>query len=266
MDKTKKPSYKIQKVSKIRLAASEVYTNLESKHNVHALVDFNIIEARKIIKDYYKKTGEKLSFAAFVIKCVAEAVSNNNHIQAMRRGKRKLIIFEDVDVATIVERKIDGESWPVVYVIKNAHEKSYKEIHNEIRYAQSNETITKRFKKLVNLYMLFPGFIRVLIRRWVQRRPKLVKQYAGTVLVTSVGITSISGGWGIPFVGHPLIVTVGGIDTKPKVVGEKIEAIEMVNLTLTFDHDNLDGAPAARFTAQIKELIEKAYGLKELMK
>jgi hypothetical protein len=34
-------------------------------------------------------------------------------------------------------------------------------------------------------------------------------------------------------------------------------------MTLLFDHDIVDGAPAARFTQRLKELIESGYGLEE---
>jgi hypothetical protein len=35
-------------------------------------------------------------------------------------------------------------------------------------------------------------------------------------------------------------------------------------MTLMFDHDIIDGAPAARFTQRLKELIESGYGLGDL--
>ncbi|HKT37817.1 MAG TPA: 2-oxo acid dehydrogenase subunit E2, partial [Ktedonobacterales bacterium] len=36
---------------------------------------------------------------------------------------------------------------------------------------------------------------------------------------------------------------------------------EYLNLTISIDHDLVDGAPAARFTKRLKELIESGYGL-----
>ncbi len=36
---------------------------------------------------------------------------------------------------------------------------------------------------------------------------------------------------------------------------------EYLSLTISFDHDIIDGAPAARFTERLKELIESGYGL-----
>ena len=36
---------------------------------------------------------------------------------------------------------------------------------------------------------------------------------------------------------------------------------DYLSLTISFDHDIIDGAPAARFTERLKELIESSYGL-----
>jgi hypothetical protein len=34
-----------------------------------------------------------------------------------------------------------------------------------------------------------------------------------------------------------------------------------LSLTVSFDHNMIDGAPAARFTQRLKELVESGYGL-----
>jgi pyruvate/2-oxoglutarate dehydrogenase complex dihydrolipoamide acyltransferase (E2) component len=47
------------------------------------------------------------------------------------------------------------------------------------------------------------------------------------------------------------------------VVDGQIEIRELLNVTVSFDHDIVDGAPAARFTQRFKELIETGYGLTE---
>ncbi len=266
MGKKDKDNFETLKVSKIRKAASEVYINLEQKHNVHALLDFDITETRKRIKLHFEKTGEKLSFLAFIINCVGKAVSDNKRVHALRKSRRKLVIFNEVDIATIVERKIEGESWPILYVIRSADKKPLIEIHKEIRNAQVSKDVTDDFHKLVEVYLKVPRPLRLLYRKRIQNTPKVLRSYAGSVLVTSVGITALNGGWGIPYVGHPLVITIGGIEKKAKVIKDKIEIRECLNVTVTVDHDNLDGAPAARFAAEIKELIEKGYGLESLLK
>ena len=69
-------------------------------------------------------------------------------------------------------------------------------------------------------------------------------------------------GWGFGFLPmHTLGLTVGGIASKPGVSEGRIEIREYLNLTITFDHDIVDGAPAARFAQRLTELLESGYGV-----
>jgi hypothetical protein len=68
-------------------------------------------------------------------------------------------------------------------------------------------------------------------------------------------------GWGIPPALPTLMVTVGGIGEKPVLVDGHIALRDSLSLTISFDHDIIDGAPAARFTQRLKVLIESGYGL-----
>lgn len=49
----------------------------------------------------------------------------------------------------------------------------------------------------------------------------------------------------------------------PAVAGSEGMARDRVCLTLTFDHDIVDGAPAARFARRLIELIESGAGLED---
>ncbi len=81
--------------------------------------------------------------------------------------------------------------------------------------------------------------------------------------LTAVGMFGRGGGWAIPFDYHTLDVALGGIAEKPGVVGGRIAIREYLCMTLSFDHDVIDGAPAARFVSRLRELIESGYGLRE---
>jgi pyruvate/2-oxoglutarate dehydrogenase complex dihydrolipoamide acyltransferase (E2) component len=70
-------------------------------------------------------------------------------------------------------------------------------------------------------------------------------------------------GWGIPLAGHTLCVTVGGVVSRPAVIDGQIVDKEHLCLTVTFDHDIIDGAPAARYMQRFKELLESGSGLWE---
>jgi pyruvate/2-oxoglutarate dehydrogenase complex dihydrolipoamide acyltransferase (E2) component len=56
---------------------------------------------------------------------------------------------------------------------------------------------------------------------------------------------------------------VGSTTLKPAVVDGRIEPRDILNLTLAFDHDVVDGGPATRFTRRLVDLIESGYGLED---
>ena len=53
----------------------------------------------------------------------------------------------------------------------------------------------------------------------------------------------------------------GGIGEKPGVMAGHIVIREYLSMTLSMDHDMIDGATVARFTMRLKELIEGGCGL-----
>jgi pyruvate/2-oxoglutarate dehydrogenase complex dihydrolipoamide acyltransferase (E2) component len=71
------------------------------------------------------------------------------------------------------------------------------------------------------------------------------------------------GGWGLAPAGQSVLLIVGGIARKPAVIAERVEPRYVLDLTVAFDHDVVDGAPAARFVKRLVELIESGYGLEE---
>jgi pyruvate/2-oxoglutarate dehydrogenase complex dihydrolipoamide acyltransferase (E2) component len=62
----------------------------------------------------------------------------------------------------------------------------------------------------------------------------------------------------------PLQVVVGGVSARPRVVDGAIQAREVLDLTATFDHNVVDGAPAARFVGRLRGLVEGADVLRQL--
>jgi pyruvate/2-oxoglutarate dehydrogenase complex dihydrolipoamide acyltransferase (E2) component len=69
------------------------------------------------------------------------------------------------------------------------------------------------------------------------------------------------GGWAVSPTNYTLQLTVGGISAKPRYRDGELVERELLDLTVTFDHDVVDGAPAARFVQRLGELVEQAHGL-----
>ena len=252
--------YQVISYPKMRRLEAVAYRFVQHKPIFHALVEVNVTRARSILRDQKANTGESLSFTAFLIACLAKAIDEHKAVQAFRKGRKRLILFEEVDVYTLIERDVAGQKQPITYIIRAANRKTFLEIHHEIRAAQVQD-VEKDLKWLQFFpALLFRPFFWAfsLIGR---RYPQLWKQFVGTVGITAVGMFGKGAAWGIPQALPTLMVTVGGIGEKPVLVDGHIAMREYLSLTISFDHDIIDGAPAARFTERLKELIESGYGL-----
>jgi pyruvate/2-oxoglutarate dehydrogenase complex dihydrolipoamide acyltransferase (E2) component len=237
------------------------------RHVMYALLEVDVTTARRFIEEVKAATGEQLSFTGYLIYCLALAVDADKSVQAYRKGNTKLVLYDDVDVGFMIEMK-RGEAKVVRgYVVRNANHKTYAEIHQEIRLVQSSQVPTDTDKSswfLTAMQLPWPlsRLFKALFRSVVSRNPTIITSMAGTVGVSSVGMFGKGhAGWGIASGSHALDLIVGG--TAQKLVEEegKVEPHDILSLTILFDHDVIDGAPAARFTRKLVELIESGYGL-----
>lgn len=233
------------------------------KHMIHGLLEFDVTEPRRVLREHKARTGESLSFTAFVLHCVGAAVAQDRVIHALRDWRGRLVQFDDVDINTIVEVEIEARRFPLAHVVRAANRRAVGDIHDEIRAVQAkgDRNYDARTVSLLRGYARLPGPLRRLAYRFAMASPQRLKRIGGTVSVTAVGMFGQGGGWGIPIPLHTLNLTLGGIATKPVVVDGQIVPREMLSVTLSFDHDVVDGAPAARFAERLKRLVEGAEGL-----
>src|SRR3990172_8282244 len=230
------------------------------KHIVHGLVEFDITQARETIRQHKAQTGEALSFSAFFLACLGKAIDLDKQMHAYRNLRNQLIIFDEVDVNMLVEVEVDGKKTIRPHILRGVNNKGIREIHEEIRAFQ-NQHKSSQESRFIEWFVRLPGFVRRLFLWGLFTNPQLIKEYYGTVLVTSIGMFGTGSGWGIPVPNHSLQLTLGGIGEKPGVGDHRVEVRKYMSVTVSFDHDVIDGAPAARFMQRLKELIESGYGL-----
>jgi pyruvate/2-oxoglutarate dehydrogenase complex dihydrolipoamide acyltransferase (E2) component len=230
------------------------------KHTIHGLVEFDVTKAREILHQQKAQTGEALSFSAFILACLGKAIDQDKRMHAYRDWRNRLVLFNDVDVNMLFEVEVDGKKTIRPHILRGVNKKSLREIHAEIRAFQSQHEQSHE-AKFIDTFVRLPVFIRRSFLWLLFKNPQLIKDYYGTVLVTSIGMFGKGAGWGIPVPNHSLQITLGGIGEKPGVVDHRIEVREYLSVTISFDHDVIDGAPAARFIQRLKDLIEAGYGL-----
>jgi pyruvate/2-oxoglutarate dehydrogenase complex dihydrolipoamide acyltransferase (E2) component len=252
------PSDKYTKVTypKIRRATIGVLKAARRKNMIHSIIEVDISNARRNIRKIKKETKNYISFTGYIIYCVSKAVNENKIMHAYRNKKNQLIIFNDVDVSTTIERKIDSNSEVVAMIVRGANHKTIVEISEEIKTEKEKDVSEAEVFRSINLFLAIPSFIRQLVFRLLDKSPKLMKKKAGTIMVTSANMVGSGAGWGIPVATHTLNITIGGLVDRLVEQNNKIEKRQHLCLTFSFDHDIIDGAPAARFIRNIKKIIE----------
>ena len=232
------------------------------RHIIHGMLEVDVSRALQLRRLLSTSDGVELSFTAFISASLSRAIAANPSVQGYRDWRGRLVIFHDVDVVTMIEPAPGTVALP--HVIRNANRRTVRDISEEIRSVQANSPGSEKSRSLLTLASRVPRFGRLLFFWAVKKRPHWFRRFQGTVVVTSVGMFGSSGGWGIGFLPtHTLGLTVGGIARKPGVHDGQISVREYLHLTISFDHDVVDGAPAARFANELVQLLEHATVLEE---
>ncbi|MGE7119716.1 dihydrolipoamide acetyltransferase family protein [Peribacillus sp. NPDC046944] len=186
----------------------------------------NMVKLRDSLKsDFKQKEGYNLTYFAFFVKAIAQALTEFPQINSMWAGD-KIIQRKEINISIAVAT----EDALFVPVIKNADEKSIKGIAREI-----NDLASK----------VKAGKLRV------------EDMQGGTFTVNNTGSFGSVQSMGI--INHPqaAILQVETIVKRPVVINDMIAVRDMVNLCLSLDHRVLDGLVCGRFLARVKEIIEK---------
>ena len=173
----------------------------------------------------------QFSYTDILVKAIAEALREHPLINSTLEGDQ-IKIFEDVNVGVAVAT----EKGLVVPVIHKADRKSLTEIASTMK-----ELVGKA------------------------RQGKLSRKEStgGTFTVTNLGMYGVD--VFIPIINPPeaAILGVGRVTEKPVVVNKDVKTKPLMQLSLSFDHRIVDGAPAAQFLQRVKQLLENPATLQQ---
>ena len=241
-----------------------------AKHHVRALLEVDVTEARRIVRQS-RQSGRRLSFTAWLVKVVADCVALHPPVAGINEPKRnKVLVFKDVDISTMVEKEVQGSRVPLPYVIRRANQKTLFEIQEEIEAAKSqavegegNYVLGDPYSTAgMKLFLRLPQWLRlILMRLLVLNNPQRVKDMMGTVMITTAGMIGHTRGWIVPFSMHPLCLALGSLNEQAAVYRGEIQKREILHLTILIDHDAIDGVPAARFVDDLVKKLQSGFGL-----
>ena len=205
---------------------------LRSKHEApHAwmMIEVDVtslVQYRDSLKnDFKKKEGFNLTYFAFFVKAVSQALKEFPMMNSMWAGD-KIIQKKDINISIAVAT----EDSLYVPVINNADEKTIKGIGRDIQE--------------------LAGKVR-------SGKLKSSEMQGGTFTVNNTGSFGSVQSMGI--INHPqaAILQVESIVKRPVVMdGGMIGVRDMVNLCLSLDHRVLDGLVCGQFLARVKAILE----------
>lgn len=260
-------NYKLKTFPKSRIATIDIGEISKHKHHVIGMFELDVTVCREKIKAHNKTAKDKISFNAWMVSVIASTLKQYEDAASFLKGKKKLIVFDDINVSVIVEKNVNGQKVPIPLVVEKAHERSAEDISRQISDAR-NATITeedvvlhKKQNRIEKMYYFLPEFLRRYIWKYVQKHPKLAYRKMGNVSFTTLGMAGKVNGWFIPFSIHPVCFGLSPIIRKPAVVNNNIEIREILNMTVLLDHDVMDGAPMARLIRNLIKKVENGWNL-----
>ena len=237
---------------------------------MRGLLEVDVTDARHRIK-LNRRSGEKVSFLAWLIKVIADCVAIHPPVHGINRPRNnKVLVFNEVDVSLVIEKEVKGTRVPLPYVIRKADQKTIHQICSEIETAKSqnfedegNYVLGPRQNPaLMRLFTHLPQGLRLLLmRKFVLNKPQRLKDMMGTVMVTTAGMIGQTRGWIMPLSIHPLNLAFGSLNEKAVVHRGEIQIRQILHLTVSIDHDAIDGVPAAAFVEDLVRKLEKGFGL-----
>ncbi len=258
--------YKINKFPKSRIATIDVCEIGKQKHHIAGMIEIDVSESREKIKKY-KRVAGRISFTAWLIKTISLTLKEYENAAAYLKGNRKIVVFNDINISIVVEKKINGQKVPMPVIIEKANERTIESITKQISDAQDSVLTTqdivlqRKSDWMERFYYILPGFVRRSVWRFLLKHPQMAFNRMGNVAITSVSMMGNVSGWFIPVSVHPVCFGISSIMKKPVVVDDKIEIREMLNMTILLDHDVFDGAPMARFISDLSKNIKNGTGL-----
>lgn len=213
-----------------KMVAEHMFKSLQSTAQMSGMMEVDateLVKLRQALLKEWEPDGIRVTYTDLVVKATARGLKKYPRVNAHLVGN-EIHIMEPVNVGVAVALS-DGL---VVPVIRDADKKDLKEI------ARASKDLGQRAKA---------------------GRLSLDDVSGGTFTVTSMGMYNTD--LITPIVNTPevAILGVGVIREKPAIHSGQVVSRQIMHLSMTVDHQAVDGAPMMEFCTYVASLLENPY-------
>jgi pyruvate/2-oxoglutarate dehydrogenase complex dihydrolipoamide acyltransferase (E2) component len=238
--------------------------NVINKGTVPTLVTCEVdMQWAENLRAQLKEMGYKTTVTALLLKAIAIAQRSHPESRTCRLPWGRLVTFRDITAGFTVERYIGSQPAVFFGAIENPDTKPVTEIASELQSYASADLDKVNHLDIQNRFNNMPWLFRRFILFLGKRYPAVRLKYMNATF----GLSTL-GKFGVRMLVPPNVTTstfgVGAVEERAVVRDGKVEIRPMMTLALNFDHRIIDGAPAARFMADVRSLMEG--GLEDYLK
>ena len=218
-----------------------------------ALVKVDVTEA------WARLDETDLSPTAFFAACIGRAVAEHPQVHAYRGWRGELIEHRHVDITTIVEVETETGSFPLAHPLLDCDSRSVSDLTHELRKVKEQPRsggsgrMLMRWGRRAGRVPFVASLFYFVAKRSVRLRSRM-----GTVTLSSLGMVTGGNGFliGVPTIASTTVLA-GAATEQPWVVDGEVAVRRIVDAGIQIDHRVVDGAPAARFGARLRQLLQQ---------
>lgn len=213
-----------------RTIAQRLQQSLQEMAQLTLSMEVDMTEAANLlnqIREEWRRQGLHVTYTDLIVRATAIALTEFPLLNSTLDGETIHLLPEvNIGVAVALEEGL------IVPVVRRTNEKSLREIGT---------------------------LVHELAQRTREGRLTVDDVTGGTFSITSLGMYDV--GIFTPIINPPqaAILGVGVIKEVPAFQDNQVVRRSVMNLSLSFDHRLVDGAPAAEFLRRIKRLLERPY-------
>ena len=232
---------------------------------VYGRLELDAVPILEAIEALRERTGARVTPTHLVARALALGLAENPSVNT-RLARGRFHQRDSVDIFVIVASGGGGDlsGVKVRSVDTRSAEEIAREMQERVAAARDGKGELDRAKKLMEILpprvlgwtLRLSAFLTSNLR---MHMPSLgmPREAFGSAMITNVGVFGITEGWAplSPIYRVPLILLIGDIETRPWVVGDRVEPRPGLPIMATIDHRWVDGHGLAGLAETFKKYL-----------